>query len=417
MHLFSTRLDLQKVMAAQQVSTAKHAQLASQKHPAPKEDLLDEDRQMAEQPHQTKTDDAELNMMIIYDFIGLNMPQILNVCCLFLHRSKQDTKVRGLDCMKMWPWMRDLPTCLWAGHGWAFDGTSLRRLTTAGGSDAMQGVEVWDSVGRGPEEVKPVQEISKEVACGAAAGGEPGGMAETTSKPSRFQRHNSAKQSGVPNLRWDLNMRAWKVEFYTFDMKGEKHNKTGRVFSLSKFMKQGLSEAEAEAAALEAAKAFRSELVKKGILKEPKTVDPNFSSEVPGVKWEKANKKWRVGLNPTGKKRIYGGYFTEKAAAEAKALELAKEHGLERRVKAVSSFSELPIFKPKVPYPGVKWDQPQQQWRAQCNVNGANRNFRVRPKDHSEEELEAAFQRAVAWKKKQEKENQKTKKAKTGTKK
>ena len=323
---------------------------------------------------------------------------------LLKHPLNQDTKVRGLDCMKMWPWMRDLPTCLWAGHGWAFDGTSLRRLSTAGGSDAMQGVEVWDSVGKGPEEVRPV-EISKQVASGAAAGVEPGGMADTAVKPTRFSRLNSAKQSGVPDVTWN-NDWAWQIRFPTFDKKGKRNGRACRKFSLCKFMKQGLSEAEADAAALEAAKAFRSELVKQGILKEPKPVDPNFTSEVVGVRWRKSHKKWYVELAPKsgtkGPQKIYGGYFTEKSAAEAKALELAKEHGLERRVKAVGKLSELPIFKPKVPYQGVHWSQGEQQWHAQC-TKGAKRNFRVRPKDHSEAELEASFQKAVAWKKKQEK--------------
>ena len=316
--------------------------------------------------------------------------------------------------MKMWPWMRDLPTCLWAGHGWAFDGTSLRRLTTAGGSNAMQGVEVWDSVGKGPEEMKPVEEISKVVASGAAADVEPEGMAETSLKPCRFMKNNSAKQSGVPNIRWHPTCQAWQINFPTFDKKGQRTGEKGRKFSLGQFMKQGLSEAEAEAAALEAAKAFRSELVKQGILKEPKPVDPNFTSEVIGVNWHKRDKKWRVELGP---KKIQGGYFTEKSAAEAKALELAKEHGLERCVKAVGKLSELPVFKPKVPYPGVKWEQAEQQWRTRLVVNGAEQNFRVKPKDHSEAELEASFQKAVAWKKKQEKEKEKTKKAKSGTKK
>ena len=310
----------------------------------------------------------------------------------------------------MWPWMRDLPTCLWAGHGWAFDGTSLRRLSTAGGSDAMQGVEVWDSVGKGPEEVKPTEETSKEVA--SAAGVEAGGMAETSVKPTHFRRDNSAKQSGVPNIRWHRTCLAWQVEFPTFDKKGKRNGTTGRQFSVSKFMKQGLGEAEADAAALEAAKALRAELVNQGILKEPKPVDPNFTSEVPGVIWKKQHKKWRVELTKDSQK-IWGGLFTEKAAAEAKALELAKEHGLERRVKAVGSFSELPIFKPKVPYPGVKWDQPEQQWHAR---HGAAKHFRVRPKDHSEAELEASFQKAVAWKKKQENEREKIAKAKSGQK-
>ena len=56
-------------------------------------------------------------------------------------------------------------------------------------------------------------------------------------------------------------------------------------------------------------------------------------------------------------KRILGGSFTEKAAAEAEALRLQELHGLQREVKAVSTLSALPVFEPKVPYSGVKWSQ------------------------------------------------------------
>ena len=69
------------------------------------------------------------------------------------------------------------------------------------------------------------------------------------------------------------------------------------------------------------------------------------------------------------------------------------------------------MFHPKVPYAGVNWSQAEQQWHAKCNVGGAQQNFRVRPKDHSEAELERSFQVAVAWKKKQEKEKEKESKA------
>ena len=107
------------------------------------------------------------------------------------------------------------------------------------------------------------------------------------------------------------------------------------------------------------------------------------------------------------KKTIEGGYFTDKAAAESKALELANLHGLERKVTAVGCLSQLPIFEAKVPYPGVTWRQSEQQWHACIAVNGSCRNFRVKPKDHSEAELEASHKKAVAWKKKQEKEKEK----------
>ena len=54
--------------------------------------------------------------------------------------------------------MRDLPTSVWAGRGWAFDENGLRRLSSSGGSNAMQGVEVFESVGLAAEEVKPSDE-------------------------------------------------------------------------------------------------------------------------------------------------------------------------------------------------------------------------------------------------------------------
>eukprot|EP00438_Fugacium_kawagutii_P009643 Skav214992 [mRNA] locus=scaffold508:550435:550883:- [translate_table: standard] len=60
-----------------------------------------------------------------------------------------------------------------------------------------------------------------------------------------------------------------------------------------------------------------------------------------------------------------------------------------------------------VPHPGVSWHQGAQQWHAQCRVAGANRFV-----DHSEKELERTFKRAVAWRKKQEKERAQAKKPK-----
>ena len=179
---------------------------------------------------------------------------------------------------------------------------------------------------------------------------------------------------------------------------------------MKKFLGPGISEAQADAAALEAAKAFRAELVEKGLLSEPKQKDPNFTSEVPGVYWNKVLQKWQALIRQKGQSTIHGGYFTEKAAAETKALELTEKAGLQRRVKPVATLAELPVFHPKVSYPGVNWSQAEQQWHAQCNVGGSTRHLRVRPRDHSEAELERSFQVAVAWRKKQEKEKEKERK-------
>ena len=308
--------------------------------------------------------------------------------------------------------MRDLPTSIWAGHGWAFDENGLRRLSSSGGS-AMKGVEVFESVGAA-EEVKPSDEKIREAPIAVAEEHPPPPSEEQ--KPNRSQRNNLLKQSGIPNVKWNSHLCAWEVKFPKLDSKGNKISSTNRVFSVKKFIGPGISEAQADAAALEAAKAFRAELVEKGILSEPKLRDPNYTSEVPGVKWKQELKKWRVDISRRGsKEKIYGGSFIEKAAAEAKALELREKHGLQRQVKPLATLRNryvgLPVFHPKVPYARVNWSQAEQQWHAKSTVGGATQNFRVRPKDHSEAELERSFQVAVAWKKKQEKEKEKEGKA------
>ena len=322
-----------------------------------------------------------------------------------------------MDCMKMWPWMRDVPTSVWAGRGWAFDENGLRRLSSTGGSGAMQGVEVFESVGAAAEELKPHGAIVRDAVSAAPNAALPPPSAEGL-KPNMFKRHNLVKQSGVPGVVWNRTCFAWEVQFPKYDSKSRK-GLTNRKFSVKKFMVNERSEAEADAAALEAAKAFRAELVRTGIVEEAKEHDPDFTSDVPGVAWSKQRKKWQIRIylkknNPKEpQKKISGGYFTEKAAAEAEALRLRELRGLEREVKAVSTLSALPVFEPKVAYTGVKWEQSEQQWRAQCNVGGVNRNFRVKPKDHSEAELERSFQVAVAWRKRQEKEKEREKMAKS----
>eukprot|EP00435_Cladocopium_sp_Y103_P069913 s1156_g34.t1 len=332
--------------------------------------------------------------------------------------SVSTENVCGLDCMKMWPWMRDLPTSVWAGHGWAFDENGLRRLSSPGGSNAMQDVEVFESVGLAAE-VKPTDKEIQEAPVAVAAAEHPPPPAEGQ-KPYHFMRNNLAKQSGIPNVKWNSCLCAWAVNFPVVDSKGKKTmnstrtqvRRTNRAFAVKKFMGAGISESQADAAALDAAKAFRAELVEKGILSEPKPRDPNFTSEVPGVSWKKRAQKWQVQITPKdGKKRIHSGYFTEKAAAEAQAMRLQEKDGLQRWVKPVATLAELPVFHPKMPYPGVTWSQAEQQWRAKCMVGGATRDFRVKPKDHSEAELERSFQVSVAWKKKQEKEREKEGKA------
>lgn len=105
--------------------------------------------------------------------------------------------------------MMDLPTSVWAGRGWSFDDNGLRRLSSTGGSHAMKGTEVFESVGSvgaAREEVKPSDKAIKEPSDAVAAKHPPPLAAEK--KPTRFLRQNVGKQSGIPNVKWDRTLMA-----------------------------------------------------------------------------------------------------------------------------------------------------------------------------------------------------------------
>ncbi|CAJ1394020.1 unnamed protein product, partial [Effrenium voratum] len=95
---------------------------------------------------------------------------------------------RGADCMKMWPWMRDLPSHIWAGRGWAYDESGPHRLPSAGGAGAMQGVQVLESIGKGGQPAAPDQ-------LGQATSLLPAGSSQGV-KPARMLSKQQAKQSG-----------------------------------------------------------------------------------------------------------------------------------------------------------------------------------------------------------------------------
>ena len=157
----------------------------------------------------------------------------------------------------------------------------------------MQGVEVFESVGAAAKELKPKDAIVRDAASAAPHAALTVASAEGL-KPTKFMRNNLVKQSGVPGVLWNSTCFAWEVQIPKYDSEGKRKGKTNRKFSVKKFMVNGRSEAEADAAALEAAKTFRAELVRSGIVKESKELDPNFTSDVPGVLWSKEKKKWRV---------------------------------------------------------------------------------------------------------------------------
>ncbi|CAJ1417441.1 unnamed protein product [Effrenium voratum] len=311
---------------------------------------------------------------------------------------------RGAACMKMWPWMRDLPSGIWAGRGLAYDEQSgLRRLSSAGGAEAMHSVQVWESVGAAgqPAAQPPTAAKSAAATPGPAAAG--GNVPGNALKPAKVLSKQQEKQSGVPGISWVSPQFTWKLRWTEKDEKGAS-TRQAQSFTISSFMKQGLNEVEAEAAALEAAKAFRADLVAKGCIKE-KVRDESLTSDVPGVSFQKLKKKWLVQIVKPGSRNIHGGYFTEKAEAEARATELRELHGLQRTVKSCAARAELPVFQPKVAFPGVTWHARSQCWQA--DSKGTIRMQRTfKPLEHSELELEKAFAKAVAWLKKQRKEIQ-----------
>ncbi|CAJ1409454.1 unnamed protein product [Effrenium voratum] len=300
----------------------------------------------------------------------------------------------GAACMKMWPWMRDLPRSIWAGRGLAYDVQSgLRRLSSAcGGAAAMHGVQIWESVGAGqPAAADPSPDT------GAAPGQGASLLAPSQVKPARVLSKQQAKQSGIPGIIWVSSTFSWQLR-WAEKVEGS-NTRQSRVFGISRFMKDGLNEAEAEAAALEAAKAFRAQLVAQGRIKE-KLRDESLTSDVPGVHYQPGSKKWQVRISRPNGKKLEGGYFAQKASAEARALELRELHGLQRTVRRCARRAELAAVQPKVPYLGVAWHLRSQSWQARTSGH-TKKSCSFKPLDHSEAEVEKAFAQAVEWLKEQ----------------
>ncbi|CAE7814300.1 unnamed protein product [Symbiodinium sp. CCMP2456] len=292
--------------------------------------------------------------------------------------------------MKMWPWMRDLPTRAWAGNGWLLVEDGMMKLSPTGGGSAMQGLEIFESVGSVPE---PDEAKSPEPPSGAEPRAEQGQV--VTKKFRGLER-----QSGIPGITWEGVMPGWRVNW---QVSGKR---TRNNFSITQHMKLGLAEAEAVEAALQEAKAFHEELVRQGKLKPPKPVTEKASgSKVRGIKYDKKNGTFRVQMtDPSTKQSVHGGMFKVREEAEARARELAKELGLESEggVVPVKPLSEIPHFEPLGPQKGIKWVPGEQAWHARYQ----GKHMRFRPKDFSAKEVEKSWKQAVAWRKLQEKERE-----------
>ncbi|CAE7041091.1 obg [Symbiodinium sp. KB8] len=304
------------------------------------------------------------------------------------HRSSTGNQHRAAECMKMWPWMRDLPTRAWAGNGWLLVEDGMMKLSPTGGGSAMQGLEIFESVGSVPEPGEPKSSEQSSLA-------EP--RAEQSQVFTKSFR-GLERQSGIQGIIWKREMACWRVQWPEAGKQKQLH------FPISKHMKLGLSEAEALEAALEEAKAFLEELVRQGKLK-PST-EKTGGSAVRGVKYVKKTGNWRAELvDPSTHKKVHGGMFKVKEEAEARAREMFQKFWDEHHeVVPVKPLSELPNFEPLGPEKGIRWSQ--QTWHAQIDVAGERRDLRVRPKDFSPKEVEKAWKQAVAWRQQQLKEKE-----------
>eukprot|EP00439_Symbiodinium_sp_Y106_P042516 s958_g5.t1 len=285
--------------------------------------------------------------------------------------------------------MRDLPTRAWAGNGWLLVEDGMMKLSPTGGGSAMQGLEIFESVGSVPDpgEQKPLESTSQVE---PRAEGE-----QVVTKNFR----GLDRQSGIQGIYWERVMASWRVDWRDAG-KRRKLN-----FPISKHLKLGLSEADASDVALQEAKAFREELVRLGKLKPPKPVTEKASgSMVRGVKYKKKRGCYQVEItDPSTRKLVYGGNFKVKEEAEARAREMFQKFWDEHHVVVpVQPLSELPHFEPLGPQKGIKWVPGEQAWHARCQT----KHMRFRPKDFSAKEVEKAWKQAVAWRKQQEKESE-----------
>ena len=215
------------------------------------------------------------------------------------------------------------------------------------------------------------------------------------------------RQSGVQSISWNTMTPGWRVSWQ------EGGRRRRLQFSISKFLKQGLSEEAADQSALQEAKDCREELVRQGKLQPPRTrLEQSF---LRGVSFSRTRKKWRVELeDPVERKRVNGGSFATQDEAEAKAREMALQFGVPAEVEVVPArkLSELPHFEPLGPQKGIYWSLGEQSWKSTFWAFGKTKTMRFRPTDCSQEEVANAWQAAVAWRQ-QQKEQKQAKMAKT----
>ena len=161
----------------------------------------------------------------------------------------------------------------------------------------------------------------------------------TTKIPAKaVPRVVQERQSGIQNISWHSGRMGWECR------RDFRQKRQSRLFKVSKFLDQGLGEEAAVEAALQEAKAYREELVRRGELKHPKPKPP--SSSVRGVFFDRSKQKWAVrSYDAIEKKTVHIGYFLVKEEAEAKGREMARQLGVRPEYEvtpAKRSRAELP---------------------------------------------------------------------------
>ena len=234
-----------------------------------------------------------------------------------------------------------------------------RRRSSTGGSGAVQGVEVFESVGAAAEELKPKDAFVREVASAALHAALPVAFAKEWSRhPSRgttsWSRVVCQRCCGVAAALPGSRSRS-KIP----KAREKAGGKTNRVFSVSQFLDNSSTEAEAELhwrlprpSVLSWGARASSRSRRSGIPTSPATWC--------GFLWSKSiqrshGKRFVVALSPR---------------RQRPRRRPSSSDDLQMQVKAASTWSALPVFHPKLPYRGVKWEQGEQRWPGSQSFGG-----------------------------------------------
>lgn len=207
------------------------------------------------------------------------------------------------------------------------------------------------------------------------------------------------KRSGVTNILWYENHGCWAVRFR--DPVRGKH--AGKQFSVRKYMKTGCTFEEADAAALQAAVAFRAELVQQGLLKGVKEAAADCSG-TPDLSRKRSRRCWAANILIRGYRKCRlksePAPETDEACTNAEQQRPTREH--ECGLSLVHVQVKVKIEKQGRGVKGISWHHWDESWHADICVmdtTGMSRRFQrvFRPEDSSLEAIDRAHLEAVMW--------------------